>query len=105
MFAMGLVGALSGWLAQCGVLRKTRLSLSMFGAIAALLVYGAILNPASALLWGGEALNFKVLLSYYVTGLPMDLVHAAASFLFLWVLSEPMLAQRERVRGKLLAAR
>ena len=105
MFAMGLVGALSGWLSQCGVLHRTRLSLSVFGAIAAVLVYGGILNPASALLWGGEALNFKVLLSYYVTGLPMDLVHAAASFLFLWVLSEPMLAQLERVRGKLLAAR
>ena len=101
MFAMGLVGALAGWLAQCGVLRPTRLSLSLFGAASAVLIYGGILNPASALLWGGEALNANVILSYYVTGLPMDLVHAGASFLFLWVLAQPMLEQLGRVRRKL----
>ena len=101
MFAMGLVGALAGWLAQCGVLHRSRLSLSVFGAVSALVVYGGILNPASALLWGGEVLNVKILLSYYVTGLPMDLVHACASFFFLWILSEPMLEQLSRVRLKL----
>ncbi len=101
MFAMGLVGALAGWLARWGVLHRSRLSLSVFGAVSALLVYGGILNPASALLWGGEVLNAKILLSYYVTGLPMDLVHACASFFFLWVLSEPMLEQLSRVRLKL----
>ncbi len=101
MFAMGLVGALAGWLAHCGVLHRSRLSLSVFGAVSALVVYGGILNPASALLWGGEALNAKILLSYYVTGLPMDLVHACASFFFLWILSEPMLEQLSRVRRKL----
>ena len=105
MFAMGLVGALAGWLTQLGVLRKRRLPLAVFGALAAVLVYGGVLNPASALLWGGEALSVGVILSYYVTGLPMDLVHAAASFFFLWVLSEPLIEQLERVKVKLLDTR
>ena len=58
------------------------------------------MHPASALIWGSEALNFKVLLGYYVTGFPMDAVHAAATVLFLWFGAEPMLEKLDRVKTK-----
>ena len=102
MFAMGLIGALAGLLANRGLLQKSRLSLSIFGAVCAVLVYGGIMNPAAALLWSREALSFKLILTYYLTGLPMDLIHAAASFFFLWILSDPMLETLERMKKKLI---
>ncbi len=45
---MGVIGILAGVLFQKRLLRRTHLSLTVFGAIAAILVFGGILNPASA---------------------------------------------------------
>ena len=44
-------------------------SLSIFGVIASTIIYGGIMNPASALLWS-NTINWKIILSYYVTGIP-----------------------------------
>ena len=54
-------------------------SLSIFGVIASTIIYGGIMNPASALMWS-NTINWKIILSYYVTGLPVDLVRAIATF-------------------------
>ena len=99
MFAMGIIGFLSGVLFQKGLLRRSRLSLSIFGAIAAVVIYGGIMNPASALLWS-DTLNRNVILTYYLAGFPMDLIHGCATFLFLWFASEPMLEKLDRIKVK-----
>ena len=98
MFAMGLCGALAGILARCRVLPPRRGVLCVFGAVCAVVIYGGIMNPVSALLWGAEALNKTVLLSYYLSGLPMDLIHAAATGIFLWVLAPTILGQLSRLQ-------
>jgi len=41
-----------------------------------------------------------VLVSYYLTGFPVDCVHAAATVFFLWVLAEPMLEKLDRIKTK-----
>ena len=99
MFAMGLTGFLAGVLARCGVLRRSRLSLCLFGVIASVVIYGGIMNPASALVWA-RALDWKLLLSYYLTGLPVDLIRAAATWLFLWFAGLPVLEKFDRVKLK-----
>lgn len=100
MFAAGLIGFLAGVLCKKGLLRQTRLSLSVFGAVCALVIYGGLVNPVSALIRGTEPLNLNIILSYYLTGLPMDCIHAAATAIFLWFLAEPMLEKLERVKVK-----
>ncbi len=100
MFAMGIIGCLAGILSRVGILRRSRLSLCAFGAVSAIVIYGGIMNPASALLWGGEALNGRILLTYYAAGFPMDCIHAAATALFLWFLAPTMLQTLDRVREK-----
>lgn len=97
MFAMGLCGALAGILARCRVLPPRRGALCVFGAVCAVVVYGGIMNPVSALLWGG-ALNREILFSYYLSGLPMDLIHAAATAMFLWALAPTILGQLSRLQ-------
>ena len=51
MFAMGLLGLTAGVLYRKGVLRRGRLSLSVFGALVTLFLYGGVMNPASVLMY------------------------------------------------------
>ena len=44
--------------------------------------------------------QLKIILSYYVTGLPVDLVRAIATFFFLWLIAEPMLEKLDRIKTK-----
>ena len=100
MFAAGMIGFLAGVLCRKGFLRRTRLSLCVFGAISTVVIYGGIMNPTSALMWSGNSFEPKIILTYYLTGLPMDCVHAAATALFLWFLADPVLEKLERVKVK-----
>lgn len=99
MFAMGIIGFLAGVLFRKGVLRSTRMSLSVCGAVVSIIIYGGIMNPAAALMWMNE-LNWNIIWTYYISGLPMDLVQASATFLFLWFAAEPMLEKLDRIKVK-----
>ena len=48
MFSMGIIGWLAGVLYRKGVLRRSRISLCIFGVIASTIIYGGIVNPASS---------------------------------------------------------
>ncbi len=101
MFCMGIIGFLAGVLFRKGWLRRSRGSLCVFGAFCAIVIYGGIMNPASVLMWANaDTLTWKVLLTYYVTGFPMDCIHAAATVFFLWIAAEPMLEKLDRIKLK-----
>ena len=99
MFAAGIIGFLAGVLFRKGWLRRSRAALCSYGAIAAIVLYGGLMNPVAALLSSRE-LSWQVLMSYYITGFPVDCVHAAATVFFLWVLAEPMLEKLDRIKTK-----
>ena len=99
MFAMGIIGFLAGVLFRKGLLRRTRLSLCIFGALSTIIIYGGIMNPAYALVYANKA-NLGVILGYYISGFPMDLVHASATGLTLWFAAEPMLEKLDRIKVK-----
>ena len=99
MFAMGIAGFLAGVLYRKGRLRRSRVSLCVFGALCAVIVYGGIVNPAAALIWS-HTLNWETVLAYYITGFPMDCVHAAATWIILWFIAEPMLEKLDRIKTK-----
>lgn len=100
MFAMGLIGFVAALLFHSGLLRRTRWTMALFGFVAVLALYGGIMNPASAIMLYGTQVTGKILLTYYLTGLPMDCVHAATTALFLFVAAEPLLDTFQRIRGK-----
>ncbi len=99
MFAMGIIGFLAGVLFRRGWLRRSRTALCIFGALSAVVIYGGLMNPVSALLYA-RTLEWKVIAAYYVTGFPVDCVHAAATVFFLWLLAEPMLEKLDRIKIK-----
>ena len=83
-----------------GLLRRSRGSLATFGAFAAVVIYGGIMNPAAALMYNAQALNGEMLVAYYISGLPMDLVHGGATVIFLLLAAEPMLEKLDRIKVK-----
>ena len=99
MFCMGIIGFLAGVLFRKGWLRRARGSLCVFGALSAIVIYGGIMNPASALMWAHE-LNWQIMMTYYISGFPMDCIQAAATWIFLWFAAEPMLEKLDRVKVK-----
>ena len=99
MFAMGIIGFLAGILFRKGILRRARASLCVFGVLAAILIYGGIMNPASAMMASNE-LNWKMVMTYYISGFPMDCIQAAATWLFLWFGAEPLLEKLDRIKVK-----
>lgn len=96
MFAMGISGFIAGLVFRRG---RSRGSLCVFGALCALIIYGGIVNPASALIWT-HTLNWETVLAYYISGFPMDCAHAAATWIILWFVAEPMLDKLDRIKTK-----
>ena len=100
MFSMGIIGFLAGVCFRKGLLRRSRGSLATFGAFSAVIIYGGIMNPAAALMYNSQTLNWEMLKAYYVSGLPMDLTHAAATVIFIFIAAEPMLEKLDRIKVK-----
>ena len=99
MFAFGVIGFLAGVFFRKGLLRRTQASLAVFGAFAAVLVYGGIMNPATVMIYQSHP-TLTLLLASYLQGIPFDLVHAAATVTFLAIIAKPMLEKLDRIKLK-----
>lgn len=99
MFAMGLIGFLSGILYQKGWLSTKAWSLSFYGFLVTIFIYGGIMNPA-ALFMSMYEFTWSGLLAIYISGIPVDLVHAVSTFLFLWFGARPLLEKLNRIKIK-----
>ena len=99
MFAFGIIGFTSGILFKKGFLRRTKASLSIFGFITTLVIYGGIMNPASVIMYQANPTK-AMIVSAYIMGMPLDLIHALGTTFFLWFISEPMIDKLERIKVK-----
>jgi hypothetical protein len=99
MFAMGIIGFLSGVLFRKGVLRRDRISLAVFGGIVVFFVYGGIMNPASVIMFQYKV-TWPAIVTSWVMGVPFDLIHGAATVFFLLIAGEPMLEKLDRIKVK-----
>lgn len=99
MFAMGMIGLLAGLLFHGKRKQPSVMLLCVYGFLAAVLIYGGIMNPSSAVM-GGIPMTWQVAVAYWLSGLPFDLVHGAATVLFLMFGARPLLRKLERVTVK-----
>ena len=51
-------------------------------------------------MYNAQSINWEIILAYYVSGLPMDLIHAAATVIFIMLAAEPMLEKLDRIKVK-----
>ncbi|MBP3446775.1 MAG: ATP-binding cassette domain-containing protein [Clostridia bacterium] len=100
MFATGIIGFLAGVLFKSDRLNRSRASLAVFGVLAALIIYGTIMNTSSAFMFSSQSITLKTLAAYYAVGFPMDIVHAVGTAIFILLAAEPMLEKLERIKIK-----
>ncbi|MDR1539297.1 MAG: ATP-binding cassette domain-containing protein [Clostridiales bacterium] len=99
MFAFGIIGFLAGIFFRKGLISRAPISLSVFGIFSALAVYGPIMDCSSILL-NQSNVNGAMLLAALLQGAPFNLVHAAATMLFLIIAARPMLEKLDRIKTK-----
>ena len=100
MFAMGLLGLTAGILYRKGLLRRGRLSLSVFRAAVTLLLYGGIMNPASVLMYQPNPSWPMIWTAFFNRSACGPWSTLPPPFFFLWFLSQPMLEKLDRVKVK-----
>lgn len=57
------------------------------------------MNPA-ALVMSVYEVTWEGLLAIYISGVPVDLVHASSTFIFLWLGAKPLLEKLQRIKIK-----
>jgi energy-coupling factor transport system substrate-specific component len=102
MAGMGLIGLLAGVLfsgAEKKAGARYTAALCVYGFFATLVLYGLLLDTASALLFS-STFSWKIWLTVCLAGLPFNLLHAGMSILFLAVLSAPVTEKITRIKRK-----
>ena len=99
MIAFGSIGYLAGILAELGILKKTKISLCIFGGFATFFIYGGIMNPCSVIMFTQNPTK-SAFIAAYISGFWFDIIHSFATIVFLWILTKPILEKLERVKNK-----
>lgn len=100
MFALGLLGFISGLVFRKDIRTKTqRALLCLYGALSTFFIYGGIMDSAYVLMAGSEP-TLAALFAAYASGLPFNLIFAGATVVFLLVLTRPILNKLRRIKKK-----
>ncbi len=99
MLAFGLLGLLAGLAFQKGRIPHRPIPIALFGGLSTLLVYGGIMDTNSLLMMVPEP-TVSLAVPIYLGGLPFNLIHAAATVVFLLLFSGVMLDSLDRVEKK-----
>lgn len=100
MFAFGIAGFLAGILAKKGIIgRDKKFVTAIFGGLTVVLVVGPLLDTCT-LFTMSSMINTESVGAVYLSGIPVNLVHAAATVLTLWLLCKPMIEKLDRIKVK-----
>jgi len=106
MLAYGLAGLVAGLLAQKGIIprhdltNKQKLALALGSALFVFIVLGPILDTCAVFTMPANELVHYTAGAIYLSGIPVNAVHAVATFVTIFVVANPMLDQLERMRVK-----
>ena len=106
MLAYGLAGLVAGLLAQKGIIPRHDMSnrakflFSLGSAIFVLVVLGPILDTCAVFTMPASEMVHYTAGAISLSGLPVNAVHALATFVTLFVITNPMLDKLERMRVK-----
>ena len=96
MLALGIIGFIAGIMAEHNLAPKKRGTLSFVGFFMAFIVYGGIMNLGAMFMSVGQP-SISALIMYYISGIPVDVVKGIGTWLFLWIMGEPLLRKIHRV--------
>ena len=96
MFALALIGLFAGIIFNK---KHSIITLSIYGVISTIGIYGGIMNPISVMLFE-PSINLEMIIASFVAGISFDAVHAIATVVFLVLLAKPMIKLIERIKIK-----
>lgn len=99
MFAYGTGGFLAGGAVHWKLLPRKPLPMAVFGFVTVLLIVGPILDTCTVFTMAARVSSLSIG-SIYLAGLPVNLTHAAATFLTLLLVGVPMLRKLDRINLK-----
>ena len=99
LYVFGALGLLLGVAVQRRHLPVDSVTLTVFTFFTIFIIYGGIMNPA-ALFMSVYDFTWEGLLAIYISGIPVDLVHASSTFIFLWIGAKPLLEKLQRIKIK-----
>ena len=99
MMAMAVIGYLAGLVFHRYSDRIKIVPLVIFGALATVILYGGIVDLWT-ILFMGNGVTWETVLMVYGGAFYMNLIHAAATVIFLLILAKPMIEKLERVKVK-----
>ena len=100
MFAFGIVGFVAGVLYRFHLIDKNnKIKLAIFGGVIIMFLVGPILDTASLFLIAAE-LNKNYIIATYISGIPVNAVHALATVLTLYFFSQPLFEKIDRLKTK-----
>lgn len=100
MFAFGIAGFLAGLLAKAGILKgEKRVPAAVFGGVVVLCIVGPLLDT-STLFTASSVISRESAAAVYLSGLPVNGVHAVATILTVLLLSRPITEKLNRIKIK-----
>ena len=96
MLGMGLVGFFAGLIFSR---KRSKTAMCIYGAFAATVLYGGIMNISSFLTAQSE-MTVQTFLASLAAGLPFDLIHGAATAIFILLLSGELIKRLDRITDK-----
>ncbi len=98
MFGMASVGFFAGLLFSKGILKKTRVTLCIFGMAIIMLIYGPIVDLSALSTVKNPTLAY--MLAVWGLGMPFNLIHAVSTAFFLFTCAPVMTEKLERIKIK-----
>ncbi len=99
MLAFGVGGFLMGFLYRLGMLKRKPVPLAVAGALCVLLIVGPILDTGSLMVLAAEVTPESAAAVYF-SGVPVNLIHAAATAVTLLLVSNAMFEKLDRIKTK-----
>lgn len=99
MFAYGVGGFLAGLFARLGLLKRNRIVQAVFGFAAVMIVVGPLLDTCALFTMTGE-ITAASASAVYLSGVPVNAIHGAATALTMLLFANPLLDKLERLRVK-----
>ena len=97
MVAYGAAGLIVGFAYKKGWMSREPMAMALFGAILVLVLIGPIMDISMIFITHSQ-LSLTGFIAQYVSGLPVNLLQAAATFAVLRFLGDPLLRKLDRVK-------
>lgn len=99
MFASGIIGFIAGNMKIDTSKKKNRILIAVFGFISAIVIYGGIVNPSYVLVFQSE-ITKEMIIASYISGIPFDVSHGAATAILLYAGSDAVIKKIKRAKIK-----